>query len=84
MKSKLNSAAYGAAIAAARKSGGKEVQSHWEARLKTAVKRPAKPAETAVQRLVARDVGDSQGSSARPPRGRAAAAPSRARKSPGV
>jgi hypothetical protein len=36
---------YEATIAAARKAGGDEVQSHWEARLKAAVKRSTKPAK---------------------------------------
>ena len=42
-KPKINSEKYAAAIAAARKAGGDENQSHWEARLKAVMKRRAKP-----------------------------------------
>jgi hypothetical protein len=45
-KPNISSKQYAAAIAAARKAGGDGVQSHWEARLKAAVKRSTKPAKT--------------------------------------
>lgn len=41
-KAKSNSEKYEAAIAAARKAGGDENQSHWESRLKAVMKRRAK------------------------------------------
>jgi hypothetical protein len=42
---KISSKQYGATITAARKAGGDEVQSHWEARLKATMKRRAKAAK---------------------------------------
>jgi hypothetical protein len=42
-KPKSNSEKYVASIVAARKAGGDENQSHWEARLKAVMKRRAKP-----------------------------------------
>jgi len=42
---KTSSKQYAASLTAARKAGGNEVQSHWEARLKAAVKRSTKPAK---------------------------------------
>jgi len=44
-KANIGSKQYGATIAAARKAGGDGVQSHWEARLKAAVKRSTKLAK---------------------------------------
>jgi hypothetical protein len=41
-RSKISSKQYESTIAAARKKGGDEEQSHWESRLKAAMKRPAK------------------------------------------
>jgi len=49
MTSKIIPGKYGASLAAslaaARKAGGEENQSHWEARLKTVMKRRAKSAK---------------------------------------
>jgi hypothetical protein len=42
IKPKISTKQYEASIAAARKKGGDEQQSHWESRLKTATKRRAK------------------------------------------
>jgi hypothetical protein len=44
-KPKISSKQYGASLAAARKAGGDEEQSHWEARLKAAMKRRPKAAK---------------------------------------
>jgi hypothetical protein len=44
-KPNISSKQYAATIAAARKAGGDEAQSHWEARLEAAVKRPTKRAK---------------------------------------
>jgi hypothetical protein len=44
-KRKISSKQYGASILSARKAGGDQIQSHWESRLKAAVKRTAKPAK---------------------------------------
>jgi len=49
-KAQISSRKYEATIAAARKAGGNEIQSHWEARLKAAVKRPTRPAKKPVTR----------------------------------
>jgi hypothetical protein len=47
---KISSKQYEASITAARKKGGDEEQSHWESRLKAAMKRPAKPAKKPITR----------------------------------
>jgi hypothetical protein len=44
-KPKISSKQYGASLAAARKAGGDEGQSHWEDRLKAVMKRRAKAAK---------------------------------------
>jgi hypothetical protein len=44
-KPKISLKRYEATVIAARKAGGDENQSHWEARLKAAVKRQTKPAK---------------------------------------
>jgi hypothetical protein len=45
MTRKIIPGKYEASLAAARKAGGEENQSHWEARLKTVMKRRAKSAK---------------------------------------
>jgi hypothetical protein len=42
MSKKITPEKYEASLVAARKAGGEENQSHWEARLKTVMKRRAK------------------------------------------
>jgi hypothetical protein len=49
-QSKISLKQYEASITAARKAGGDKEQSHWEARLKAAVKRSTKPAKKPVAR----------------------------------
>lgn len=44
-KSKISTKRYEATITAARKAGGNQMQSHWEARLKAAVKGQGKAAK---------------------------------------
>jgi hypothetical protein len=49
-KPNISSKQYEAAITAARKAGGNNSQSHWEARLKAAVKRQTKPTRKSIAR----------------------------------
>jgi hypothetical protein len=49
-KPKTTPKQYAASIALARKSGGNEHQSHWQARLKAVMKQRAKPVKTPATR----------------------------------
>jgi len=49
-KRKISPKQYEATVTAARKAGGDEVQSHWEARLMAAIKRRIKPAKKPIRR----------------------------------
>jgi hypothetical protein len=49
-KPKISTKQYEASIVALRKKGGDEEQSHWESRLKAAMKRPGKPMRKPITR----------------------------------